>query len=284
MNRTYKATGINLKSVPLGEADRLVTILTKERGLLRAVAPGARKAKSQLGGRVQLFVVNELLLHQGRSLPKITQAQTLKSHSRLSADLGKLAAGQYLGELVMAMALSEQPQEQLFSLLAEHLHRLEMGLLPMLALLAHGIYHLLAEAGVAPQVHACCLTGEPLMPQWSHPNWRVGFSFVAGGTFSLEAVLNQETVPNRLRPVRLSAPQLAGLQHLAAAELPTELSAGGHSLTGIWSSIERLLRVYAEYHLDTSIRSAALIDSYMQHNSLDTWVGGGAVMADRAST
>ncbi|GAB4276731.1 MAG: DNA repair protein RecO [Oscillatoriaceae cyanobacterium] len=283
MNRTYKATGINLKSVPLGEADRLVTILTKEHGLLRAVAPGARKSKSQLGGRVQLFVVNELLLHQGRSLPKITQAHTVKSHSRLSTDLGKLAAGQYLGELVMAIALSEQPQEQLFSLLAEHLHRLEMGVRPLLALLVHGIYHLLAEAGVAPQVHACCVTGEPLIPQWSHPNWRAGFSFVAGGTFSLEAVRPPETVPLRLRPVRLSAPQLAGLQHLAAAELPAELTAGGDALTGIWPSIERLLRVYAEYHLDTSIRSATLIDSYMQP-SLDTLPSDGSVIADRATT
>ena len=48
--RTYRATGINLKTIPLGEADRIVTILTPERGLVRAVAAGARKQKSQLGG------------------------------------------------------------------------------------------------------------------------------------------------------------------------------------------------------------------------------------------
>ena len=186
-----------------------------------------------------------------------------------------------MGDLVIAMAKSEQPQEQLFSLLAEHLHRLEMGLLPVLALLAHGIYHLLAEAGVAPQVHACCLTGEPLIPEWSHPNWRVGCSFTAGGTFSLGALLHQESVPSRIRPVRLSAPQLAGLQYLAAAELPAQLSAGVHSLSEIWPSLERLLRVYAEYHLDTSIRSAALIDSYLPS---ETFAGGGEVMADRATT
>jgi DNA repair protein RecO (recombination protein O) len=43
MSQTYKATGINLKSVPLGEADRILTILTREFGLVRAVASGARK-------------------------------------------------------------------------------------------------------------------------------------------------------------------------------------------------------------------------------------------------
>ena len=63
--RTYRATGINLKAIPLGEADRIVTILTPERGLVRAVAAGARKQKSQLGGRTELFVVNELVLAEG---------------------------------------------------------------------------------------------------------------------------------------------------------------------------------------------------------------------------
>ena len=65
MSRTYKATGINLKAAPMGETDRLMTILTKEYGLLRAIAPGARKLKSRVGGRCGLFVVNELMLSKG---------------------------------------------------------------------------------------------------------------------------------------------------------------------------------------------------------------------------
>jgi DNA repair protein RecO (recombination protein O) len=125
MSRTYKATGINLKSMPLGEADKLVTILTREFGLIRAVAPGARKQNSKLGGRSGLFVVNELLLAKGRSLDKITQAETLESYPGLSKDLSKLAASQYLAELVLCHALSEQPQEELYELLNEHLRRLE---------------------------------------------------------------------------------------------------------------------------------------------------------------
>jgi DNA repair protein RecO (recombination protein O) len=51
MSRTYKATGINLKTQVLGESDKIVTILTPEFGLIRAVAPGARKHNSSLGGR-----------------------------------------------------------------------------------------------------------------------------------------------------------------------------------------------------------------------------------------
>ncbi|MEB3209801.1 MAG: recombination protein O N-terminal domain-containing protein, partial [Leptolyngbyaceae bacterium] len=74
MGGTYKATGINLKSVPMGESDRLLTILTREYGLIRAIAPGARKPKSSLRGRSNLFVINDLLIARGRSLDKMIQA------------------------------------------------------------------------------------------------------------------------------------------------------------------------------------------------------------------
>ncbi|HCF26463.1 MAG TPA: DNA repair protein RecO [Cyanobacteria bacterium UBA11049] len=191
MSRVYKATGINLKSMPLGESDRLLTILTQEFGLIRAVAPGARKHNSKLGGRSGLFVVNELLIASGRSLDKITQAETIESYPALSQDLGKLAASQYLAEMVMCQALSEQPQTELFCLLGEHLKRLEQlpkssGFL-ILAHLSHAVFHLLAIAGLTPQVQACCLTGQPLTPDFTSAGWQVGFSNWAGGIVNLAA-------------------------------------------------------------------------------------------------
>lgn len=192
MSRTYKAIGINLKSMPLGESDRLLTILTQEFGLIRVVAPGARKQNSKLGGRSGLFVVNELLIAKGRSLDKVTQAETLESYSGLSRDLGRLAASQYLAEMVIAQALSEQPQEELFCLLNEHLIRLEqLPSIPatlVLAHLTHAVFHLLALAGITPQVQVCCLTQRSLTPDFNDPDWRVGFSVPAGGTVSLSAL------------------------------------------------------------------------------------------------
>lgn len=259
MSRTYKATGINLKSMPLGESDRLLTILTQEFGLLRVVAPGARKQNSKLGGRSGLFVVNELLLAKGRSLDKITQAETLESYPRLSQDLGKLAASQYLAEMVLCQALTDQPQEELYYLLNEHLSRLESlsstpALLPHLS---HAIFHLLALAGITPQVQVCCLTQRSLDPDFSDPNWRVGFSIPAGGTVTLPALerlqaegnkgtrglvkippastpskkgmvaeatsTGYQTITHRqevpLLNTRINATELALLQQLAAAEL-----------------------------------------------------------------
>ncbi|AVH70868.1 DNA repair protein RecO [Nostoc sp. 'Lobaria pulmonaria (5183) cyanobiont'] len=191
MSRTYKATGINLKTQALGESDKIVTILTREFGLIRAVAPGSRKHNSSLGGRSGMFVVNELLIAKGRSLDKITQAQTLKTYPGLAKDLGKLAASQYLAEIVLCEALSEQPQEELYDLFNEHLHRLEAvssaNPSGVLAHLAHGVFHLLALAGLTPQVQICCLSQCSLKPNFTDPNWQVGFSIPAGGTVSLEA-------------------------------------------------------------------------------------------------
>ncbi|MCC5668663.1 DNA repair protein RecO [Nostoc sp. CHAB 5784] len=304
MSRTYKATGINLKTQVLGESDKIVTILTPEFGLIRAVAPGARKHNSSLGGRSGMFVVNELLIAKGRSLDKITQAQTLKTYPGLAKDLGKLAAGQYLAEIVLCQALSEQPQEELYELFNEHLHRLEAlssaNASGVLAHLAHGVFHLLALAGVTPQVQVCCLSGRLLKPDFTDPNWQIGFSIPAGGTVCLEAwerlrregerereiQRNSSFSPSPNHPIiplppkpgsqtvvvhrqeipvissRPGAMELALLQHLSQPEIMQIDGARDHD----WLSVEQILRQYAQYQLGRPIRSATLIDSYFAAN------------------
>lgn len=282
MTKTYNATGINLKSMPLGEADRLVTILTAEWGLIRVVAPGARKQNSKLAGRMGLFVVNQLLIYKGRSLDKITQAETLESYPGLAKDLGKLAASQYLAELVLCHALCEQPQAELYALFNEHLRRLEQlpplsssptGSCLILAHLCHGIFHLLALAGIAPQVQQCCITQHPIQPDFTDPNWQVGFSVEAGGTYRLAVEVSQPE--NLFHPLvsrnpgisqsplprltcKLTAVELTIVQQLAAAELtPASLDA----IAPLWVKVERMLRDYAQYHLGRSIRSATLLNA-----------------------
>ncbi|NJL09330.1 MAG: DNA repair protein RecO [Calothrix sp. SM1_7_51] len=189
MSKTYKAIGINLKATAFGESDRLVTVLTREFGLVRAIAPGARKHNSSLGGRSGMFVVNDLLIAKGRSLDKITQAQTIKTYPGLAKDLSKLAASQYIAEIALSQALSEQPQEELFELLNEHLQRLEeltiKGNFSVLAYLSQAVFHLLALAGLTPQVQLCCLTQRAIIPDISNPDWCVGFSITSGGTVCL---------------------------------------------------------------------------------------------------
>ncbi|BAY21788.1 DNA repair protein RecO [Calothrix sp. NIES-2100] len=300
MSKTYQVTGINLKAQALGESDKIVTILTKEFGLIRAVAPGARKHNSSLGGRSGMFVVNELLISKGRSLDKITQAQTVKTYPGLTKDLGKLAASQYLAEIVLCQALSEQPQEELYELLNEHLNRLEARSnteAGIVAHLAHGVFHLLALAGLTPQVQVCCLTQRPLIPNFTDPHWQVGFSIAAGGTVCLETWEDLRKQKQRERQInsskprspdsptnptspfasyqtvvheqeipvisgRLNARELDMLQHLSQPEI-MHINAAKDDY---WLSVEQVLRQYAQYHLGRQIRSATLIDSYFAAN------------------
>lgn len=297
MSRTYKATGVNLKSMPLGESDRLLTILTSEKGLIRVVAPGCRKPNSKLGGRSGLFVVNELLIAKGRSLDKISQAETSASYPGLGRALAKLTASQYLAELVLGIALSDQPQTELLWLLCEHLTRLEQALpIEVLACLAQATFHLLAWAGIAPQVQACCLTQIPVVPDFTTPNWRVEFSAVAGGVVSSAPLASQLPNPTQDRlsrprvaeaspsysntygpgrsgatvsSMRLNAIELSLLQQLSQPEqlrgckLPLQdgLGAPTSSLQSAWLSVERALRQYAQYYFDRPIRSASLMEA-----------------------
>jgi DNA repair protein RecO (recombination protein O) len=287
MNQTYQATGIILKGQPLGETDRLVTVLSSEHGLIRAIAPGARKHKSRLRGRSELFVVNNLLIVKGRSLDKIIQADTVYTYPGLSRDLGKLAAAQYLAEVVLALALSEQPQMELYELINEHLRRLEKlaNQQVVYPYLAHAVFHLLAIAGVAPQVYACCLTQEVLPPNFTTPNWQVGFSFKQGGIINLAVSRLVESEEVALEPMpevttqiipstnsalaidyKLNAVELTLMQQLSYHSLlqteelfPKVLA--DLALDSAWIRIERILREYSQFYLGKSIRSASLVDN-----------------------
>ena len=278
MNQKYKATGIILKGSSLKENDRLVTVLTPEYGLIRAVAPGAKKHKSQLRGRTQLFVVNELLLIKGRSLDKLIQADTLYTYPGLSRDIGKLATAQYLAELSIALAVDEQPQPELYELLNEHLRRVEAFTIgnSVYPYLAQAVFHLLAISGLTPQVFDCCVTQRTILPDFTSLA-QVGFSFEGGGIVALEAIQAQQKHPEldaeenynvRLPKIdrRINALELAILQQLNGYELPateyfTAKNTRNFDLETAWMRIEKILREYIQYHIGKTIRSANLVDN-----------------------
>lgn len=290
MSRTYKAIGINLKSMPLGEADRLLTILTREHGLVKAIAISARKHNSKMGGRSGMFVVNDLLIAKGKSLDKITQAETVMSYPGLGKDLKRLTASQYLAELCLYQALSDQPQDELFCILNNQLQQLERSPTShILLILISGIYQLLTVAGVAPEVHRCCVTQHPLMP-----NEPVGFSIPAGGTVNLES-LEQLQQPYSSQAARITKPvqsslrrsaqlhSLIGVEELmilqaiaqteslqadtVSSQRTDQFDRLADSITAC-IAVERILRQYAQYHFDRSIRSATLMDACFSSSPL----------------
>ena len=274
--KKYLATGIILKGSPLKESDRLVKVLTPEYGLISAAAPGAKKFKSQLRGRTELFVVNKFLIIKGRTLDKIIQADTIYTYPGLSKDLGKLAAAQYLAELALYLAVDEQPQPELYELLNEHLRRIEQlqfqeNVYPYLA---QAVFHILAIAGIAPQVHACCLTDKLIQIDRLNVNWRGGLSFERGGVVDMSMPKNQEhqeaeannyessfVVNYKINAVELGIMQCLNQESLPQISeiIPTHLVE--LSVDSAWIRIEKFLRQYIQHHLGKSIRSADLVDN-----------------------
>lgn len=289
MSRTYSATGINLKANPMGESDRLLTILTPDRGLIKVAAPGARKQNAKLGGRSGLFVINDMLIAQGKSLDRLTQAETLESFPALGRDLAKLTSAQYLVEIALQQAIPNHPQAELYYLLTEHIGRIDQAdrhyILPCLA---HGTYQLLALAGLAPQMQQCCLSGRIMDEEQP----QVGFSIEAGGVVDLfvlaERLAEAEAAghfnPTRIAlglhhpppvnakgrsqspkkplitigPISLKLMQCLAEEHLPQVE-PDRLTP--EEVHQVWRGIEGLLRHYAQFHLERPIRSAALIET-----------------------
>ena len=90
----YRDDGIVLRTQKLGEADRIITILVRTTGRIRAVAKGVRRTKSRFGARLEPFTHVDLLLHPGRSLDVITQAEVIRPYGEpLAADYPRYTAG-----------------------------------------------------------------------------------------------------------------------------------------------------------------------------------------------
>src|SRR5215212_2552195 len=108
MARTYKTEAVVLRSMRLGEADRVLHLYTLERGRIGAVAKGIRKTKSRFGARLEPLSQVELMLHQGSGeLQTVTGVELVRSHRLAREDPYRLAVG-LVGSEAMLRLLTEQ--------------------------------------------------------------------------------------------------------------------------------------------------------------------------------
>ncbi|MBA3992122.1 MAG: DNA repair protein RecO [Cyanobacteria bacterium DS2.3.42] len=110
---TYSVNAVNVASFPLGETDKVVTVFSAERGLIKCVAKGARKPGSKIGGRADLLNVNKLLLASGRTFEIISQAESLETFPQLRTNLERLSYSLYYAELtsIFGQGLNEEASE-----------------------------------------------------------------------------------------------------------------------------------------------------------------------------
>jgi len=159
--RTFQTQGIILKQMKLGEFDKIVTIYTPEHGKLKAVAKGACRPKSKLGGNVEPLTHSLLFLARGRNLDIVTQSQTINGFLALKSDLWCMACGLYLLELVDCFTAEGGEGGSLFRLLLDTLGQLS-DTNGTETILRYFEIHLLHQLGYRPQLRRCVGCDLPL--------------------------------------------------------------------------------------------------------------------------
>jgi DNA repair protein RecO (recombination protein O) len=128
----YRDDGVVLRTQKLGEADRIITLLTRQNGRVRAVAKGVRRTKSRFGGRLEPFTHVDVLVHPGRSLDAIMQAEVIRAYGKpLATDYPRYTAGTAMLETAERLTpVEKEPAIRQFLLLIGGLRALGEALEP----------------------------------------------------------------------------------------------------------------------------------------------------------
>jgi DNA repair protein RecO (recombination protein O) len=228
----YRDTGVVLRTIRLGEADRIVTILTPEHGKVRAVAKGVRKVKSRIGARLEPLTHVDMLCWRGRELDIVTQVEVVDVFRGIRSDPARLGPAMTMLEIADQVTVDHQGSPALYRLLVGALRSLEATASPVT--LAAFCLKLLMVEGVGPSVDICahCGRGEPL----------VAFDAGEGGFLCHACRRGQAVSPDVVDLAkRICSGGLA--RALTEPEGPTV------------EALERLATSAVEYHLDRRLRT-----------------------------
>jgi DNA repair protein RecO (recombination protein O) len=237
----YREQGVVLRTWKLGEADRIVVLMTQGEGKVRAVAKGVRKTKSRFGGRLEPFSHVDLSLYRGRELDIVTQAEVITPFRRLREDYDRVVAGAAMLEAVDQVAQEREAAVRIYLLLVRALRALDGAPRDPSVLLDAFLLKLMALEGYRPTLAECagCGRGVPLP----------SFSIARGGGLcercrsGEESVLDAATMP-------LLAALLGDDLATAAAAVPPPASR---------REAGALVKAFVEYHLERRLRSYPLV-------------------------
>ncbi|NLK09241.1 MAG: DNA repair protein RecO [Firmicutes bacterium] len=239
----YRTDAVVLRTYNLGEADKILTLFTQDKGKVRAVARGSRRPRNHLISSSQPFVRGTYMIFQRKNLDSISQAAIIDPMMYLREDLTKMAYASYMVELVDQLTEEYDPNEGLFRLLIFALTELkndglETKLLPFFEL------HVLRQSGVGPELDCCVACGKSSTGQNGEP---LGFSFREGG------ILCRPCLSGRTDAVPISPGALKIMLWLADAE--------GEKLkilqipSSAQMEIERVLQGSIDYYLQKPLKS-----------------------------
>lgn len=155
----YRDTAVVLRTHKLGEADRIVVLMTRGHGKVRGVAKGVRRTTSKFGSRLEPGSHIQVQLHEGRGeLDIVTQAETVEPYRRTREDLSRLSRASSLLEAIEQLAQDREPTSRLFDMLVGGLRTVEDRNPAMVS--AAFYLKLLAAEGLAPELDRCVECGE----------------------------------------------------------------------------------------------------------------------------
>ncbi|MCD6289341.1 MAG: DNA repair protein RecO [Anaerolineae bacterium] len=238
--RLYRVEGIVLRHSDIGEADRLLTVFTVERGKLRLLAKGVRKILSRKAGHIEPFTYSTFLVAKGRTWDIITQADTIEAYRALRQDLLRTTYAYYVAELVDRFTEEDDASRPTFDLIRDTLSRLCGEDDPYLIVRFFEM-RLLSLAGYQPQLFVCVRCRADLEPVTNY------FSLADGGVLCPrcgEGIPQAEPLPvNTLKVLRFI--QTREYDWVRRLNLKPELRA----------EVERLLYRYIVYVLERNLRS-----------------------------
>jgi DNA repair protein RecO (recombination protein O) len=235
----YRDQGVVLRTIKLGEADRIVTVFTQGHGKVRAVAKGIRKPTSRFGARLEPTSHVVLQCYQGRELDVVTQVETIDAFRRLREHYGSLTHAISMLEAVDQVAQEREANPPLYRMLVGALRTLVMSPSPMVA--PAFFWKLLSLEGFHPILDRCARCGDDAGPF-------LAFDFGEGGVLCESC--------SRFGGRRVEAEAIALLRRILGGDLRGALTAPPER-PGV--EVERLGVAALEYHLERRLRSAALL-------------------------
>ena len=233
----YKDEGVVLKTIKLGEADRIVTLFTRENGKVRAVAKGIRKTKSRFGARLEPFTRVQLLIYRGRSLDTITQADIIDSFDAVRRDYTRLTSASAMAEIVEKITPDREGAFSTYALLVGGLKALaqDKGDTVVPAFLIK----LLSISGFNPELHACAGCGDQ--------------TFLGGFSPAIGGAVCESCWPEDQHALGLPAERIELMSSLLSSEF------GFPAAPEAADDVTNALRTYAEYHLERPLRSLQMM-------------------------
>ncbi len=236
----YRDHGIVLRTIRLGEADRIVTVLTQGHGKVRAVAKGVRKTLSRFGGRLEPTSHIALQLYEGRELDVVTQVDGIEQFRVVREDLDRLAKAHVILEVADQVAQERQPDPRLYRMVVGALRALAAHDAPLLV--PAFLLKVLAAEGAAPMVDECAGCGDDVR--------LVGFDLVHGGALCGPCA-------GAARAPAVSEEALALVRRVLSGDLVGALNEAPGRVT---HEVERLATRSFEGHVERRLRAATVLD------------------------